>query len=369
MEKKESKRTKLSSGVEDKLTLVESINLNKIHSFSDMTAAMSKTAFQGRTLGEGTDVLYSMVADKDCFVVMTLAGAMTVAKMGLIITEMIDRGMVNAIVSTGALIAHGFIEGAGFKHFKYEQDMNDRELYLKGYNRVYDTIELEKNLDDAELITRKVFARIDPSKPTCSYKLNWELGKYLKETTAGRSILKSAYDKKVPVYIPAFTDSEMGIDFNVFNRNMRLQGKPTLIYDPFIDLEHYTETMNMQKKIGIFTIGGGVPRNWAQQIGPTLDIISKRVGVGGGFKRFNYAVRVCPEPAHWGGLSGCTYTEGVSWGKIVPKAEGGRWAEVLVDATVAWPLMVKSVLERMEKNKMDVNKKFRYHSEEKAASD
>jgi len=67
------------------------------------------------------------------------------------------------------------------------------------------------------------------------------------------------------------------------------------------------------------------------------------------YKRFNYAVRVCPEPVHWGGLSGCTYTEGVSWGKFVPREEGGMWAEVLEDATIAWPLIVKAVQERMKK--------------------
>ena len=64
--------------------------------------------------------------------------------------------------------------------------------------------------------------------------------------------------------------------------------------------------------------------------------------------RYLYAVRICPEPAHWGGLSGCTYTEGVSWGKFVPPAEGGRFAEVFADATTVWPLLIKAVLEQLE---------------------
>ncbi|MGB2825337.1 MAG: deoxyhypusine synthase family protein, partial [Thermoplasmata archaeon] len=76
--------------------------------------------------------------------------------------------------------------------------------------------------------------------------------------------------------------------------------------------------------------------------------IQKRLGTGGGFKRFDYAVRICPEPVHWGGLSGCTYSEGVSWGKIRPRSEGGRYAEVMADATIAWPVIVKAVMERME---------------------
>jgi deoxyhypusine synthase len=90
-----------------------------------------------------------------------------------------------------------------------------------------------------------------------------------------------------------------------------------------------------------------VPRNWAQQVGPYLDIIDKRIGEGGALKRFQYGVRLCPEPEHWGGLSGCSYSEGVSWGKFVPPAEGGRYAEVPVDATIAWPILIKAVQERL----------------------
>jgi len=103
----------------------------------------------------------------------------------------------------------------------------------------------------------------------------------------------------------------------------------------------------IQKKGGIFTIGGGVPRNWGQQLGPFLDIIEKRTGgIGRGFK-FNYGVRICPEPVHWGGLSGCTYSEGVSWGKFVPARDGGAFAEVMSDATIVWPLLVRGLIERV----------------------
>jgi deoxyhypusine synthase len=70
-------------------------------------------------------------------------------------------------------------------------------------------------------------------------------------------------------------------------------------------------------------------------------------------KKFHYGVRICPEPAHWGGLSGCTYSEGVSWGKFVAPGEGGRFAEVLCDATVAWPILVKAVKQRLDKQQKE----------------
>ena len=116
-------------------------------------------------------------------------------------------------------------------------------------------------------------------------------------------------------------------------------------YNPFLDLYDYAQRIQRAKRLGIFTIGGGVPRNWAQQVGPFHDIINMRLGSTFPVPRFRYGVRICPEPAHWGGLSGCTYTEGVSWGKFLSREEGGQFAEVHCDATIAWPLLVRALLE------------------------
>src|SRR3989338_7226824 len=155
---------KYSTGFSDNLQPLEALDLSKIKNFDDLARSMSKTAFGGRNLGEAADVLYEMATDKDCFVVGTFSGAMTVAKMGLLICDMIDRGMLNAVVSTGALMTHGFVESVGMRHFKYNPKMNDVELYEKGYNRVYDTLELEKNLDDTEEIVTKVLDKIDKNE-------------------------------------------------------------------------------------------------------------------------------------------------------------------------------------------------------------
>lgn len=342
---------KLRNGFSDNLKPLRPIDLSKVETINDLVTQMSFTSFGARCVGEAADVFHEMVNDKDCFVVLTLSGALTVAKMGLVICDMIDSNLVNAVVSTGAFMAHGFVEAVGMTHFKYEKNMKDEELYYDGYDRIYDTIELEKNLDDAEMIFRKVLDGIDRDTVLSSRYLNEKLGEYLAGSTKGRGILKSAYLKKIPVFIPAYTDSELGLDLGIFNRAAKLRNEKPFRFDPFLDLEYFTEIIRVQKKLGIFTVGGGVPRNWAQQVGPYLDIIEKRLKVGGDFKRYNYGVRICPEPVHWGGLSGCQYSEGVSWGKITPPSEGGRWAEVYADATIALPLIVKAVLERLDSSK------------------
>ncbi|MBS3104735.1 deoxyhypusine synthase family protein [Candidatus Woesearchaeota archaeon] len=343
---------------------LKALDIGRIMNFDDMAKAMSLTAFGGRELGEASDVAEAMMRDKNCFKVLTLSGAMTMAQMSLLICDMIDNDMADCIVSTGALMSHGFVESLGMAHFKSPIHMSDEELRQKKLNRVYDTLEPEDNFDVMTRIVWKVFDRIDASKPTCSYRISHEVGKLLNETAKGRGIFKSAYKKNVPVFIPAFSDSEIGLDFALFNRKRKIENKKQLYFDEFLDLEHYAGLILKAKKTGIFTIGGGVPRNWAQQVAPYLDYVrfkfvdkedkSKYVVTDLNnpyIKPFHYAIRICPEPAHWGGLSGCTYSESISWGKILPKSRGGRYAEVLCDATIAWPIIIKAVMERLKKRK------------------
>lgn len=359
----------LRSGHEDHLVPLKPLDLSKIKKFSDLTDAMSQTAFGGRLVGEAVDVLVQMAKDKDAFVVLTLSGAMTIAKMGLLVCDMIDRGLVQAIVSTGALMAHGLIEGQGMSHFKVPHDMNDEQMYVAGYDRVYDTLELEKNLDDTENLMFGIFESLDPKKVLCSRFLNEEIGKYLaKKLPANkRAILKSAYLKGIPIYVPAFTDSELGLDLGMYNNWCIKHNKLVRHFDPFLDLDHYTKMINKQKKIGIFTIGGGVPRNWAQQVMPYLDLLrnndfskDRHEGKKVVYKEetplmFSYGVRICPEPIYWGGFSGCTYSEGVSWGKFAPESLGSKFSEVLADATVVWPLILKAALEKLGKKVIKKN--------------
>ena len=233
----------LHDPIADKLIPLEPLDLSKIHTVDDLVRAMGNTAFTGRQVGEGADVLEAMARDKDCFVVMTLAGAMTVAKQGLVVADLIDHGIVNAVVSTGALMAHGLVEAAGRSHFRYDPKMNDVELYEAGYNRVYDTLEPETNLDFVERIVAQILKNWDANEIVASHKLNRAIGKHLSENVKERGILKSAYEKNVPVFVPAFSDSEMGLDFALHNRMRRKNNLPLLRYDPFEDLEYFAETL------------------------------------------------------------------------------------------------------------------------------
>jgi deoxyhypusine synthase len=335
---------------------LDSLDLRQVKSFADLLERMSRTAFGGRELGEAYKIFAAMADDPDCTIVLTLSGAMTIAKMGKVVCDMIEHGLAHLLVSTGAIMAHGLSESIGCLHYKHNPAQTDKELYEQGYNRVYDTLEMEANLLSADQLVTEVFDAYDWSKPASSWEIHRAIGKKLFETGQMPSILGTAYQRDVPVFVPAYTDSELGLD--LAKRFLRAEMKPGKEQDldrffaplppfnPFLDLQEYTKRIMRSKRIGILTIGGGVPRNWAQQVGPFVEAVNVRLGGLFPVPRFRYAVRICPEPAHWGGLSGCTYSEGVSWGKFVPREEGGRFAEVHCDATIAWPLLVKAVLEK-----------------------
>jgi len=351
MAKKSSKTVTgrvLHDPVKDKLRPIFPLDLSKIKTIDDLVRAMADTAYTARQIGDAADVLEAMARDKDCFVVMTLAGALTVGKMGLIFCDLIESGIVKAVVSTGALMAHGLVEATGLSHFRYDPSkMDDNELFLAGYNRVYDSLEPETNLDHVEEVVEAILEKWDPNEVVCSWKLHKRIGEFLVKNTKGRGILRSAYEKNVLVFVPAFSDSELGLDFALNSYARKRDKRPVLRYDPFEDFQTFADTMMATKKMGIFTVGGGVPRNWSQQFGVYAELMARRGYNNLPLKRYSYGLRICPEPVHWGGLSGSTYTEAVSWGKFVPPEEGGRFAEVLEDATVALPLIVGAVLERL----------------------
>ncbi len=355
----------LHDGREDGLEPLESLDPDRVRTFTDLLQAMGKTAFGGRQLGEAFEVMQAMVDDADCTVIATLSGAMTVAKMGTLLCRMIDHGMIQAIVSTGALITHGLTESVGLVHYRMPRDADDATLYAQGYNRVYDTLEMEANLNDVEVVVQRALGQLDPQQPWSSSTITHAIGRILHEEYPGDGVLKSAYRQGVPVFIPAFTDSEMGLDLSFWAMRQAIQAgrvDPTAgaardtvralltqfpPFNPYQDLQQYAQYIIEAKRTGIFTIGGGVPRNWAQQVAPYIDFMGERLGLPQlTVPRFRYGVRLCPEPVHWGGLSGSTYSEGISWGKFVPPHEGGKFAEVYADATVVLPLLVQALLER-----------------------
>lgn len=312
-------------------------------------AGLRRGAYGGTAdqLVRAADTVAASMDDDRCIRFLTLSGAMTVAQMSLVICELIDRGMVQAITSTGALMAHGLVPGLGLKHYKYDPKDDDGELAALSLNRVTDTLEPETNFDHIDDIMREVLDTFSGEEPISPRILHAAIGKYLAEKHPGkRAILASAHAKGVPVFVPAFVDSEIGNDVYVANRQRELEGKRRIVMDLELDSTELIRLMTGSERSAIWTFGGGVPRNWTQNVSPLLEIHNARLaelGVELPVRKFRYGCKVCPDRPHFGHLSGCTYEEGKSWRKF---DLDGTFSEVRGDATQIWPLLVRYLMER-----------------------
>jgi len=299
-------------------------------------------------VSKGAHTLLAMVDDPDCTVVLTLSGAMTIAKMGLIICELVDQEMVHAICSTGALMAHGLVESIGLSHFKYNPKDDDINLAQQRINRVTDTLEPETNLDHIEQIISQVLDQYHDNAPLSPRLLHGAIGEYLaQEYPHERGILKSAYEQNVPVFVPAFYDSEIGNDIYTHNRGRELQGRDAIPFNLELDTKYLLDLVTRSEKVGIFTIGGGVPRNFMQNVAPLIELMNERQVADLPEKKFAYGCRICPDPMYYGHLSGCTYSEGMSWRKM---EANGLFSEIRADATQILPFLVKFVMEAQERS-------------------
>jgi deoxyhypusine synthase len=240
-------------------------------------------------------------------------------------------------------MAHGLVSSIGLKHYKYNPAYDDTALARRKLNRVTDTLEPETNLDTVEEVIGKVIHQLDGARPTSPTVLNKHIGKYLAENYPNeRGILKSAYLCGVPVFVPAFVDSELGNDLYIHNIKRKRRGKRPILIDLESDSRVLVELVTAAKRFGIFTIGGGVPRNNVQNVAPLIEIINERLGTNLPPRRFTYGIRICPDRPHFGHLSGCTYSENESWRKA---AKNGVYAEIQADATQVWPFLVKYILD------------------------
>lgn len=304
-------------------------------------------------VSHGAKTLSAMVNDPECTVFFTLSGAMTIAKMGLVICDMIDNGMVHYIASTGALMAHGLVESVGLKHYKYDPNYDDRFLAERQLNRVTDTLEPETNLDHVEEVLDTILDMIPGNQPMSPRIFHQMIGKYLAEHHPyDRGILKSAYEKDVPVVVPAFVDSELGNDVYIHNYKRKMKGRAPIMMNLELDSECLLEKAVNAKRAGIFTLGGGVPRNNTQNVAPLIDIMNVRIpGLNIPPSQFFYGCKIAPDKMYYGHLGGCTYSEGMSWRKMDPD---GIFSEIHADATQVFPFLVKYA---MEKNKKREGKK------------
>jgi deoxyhypusine synthase len=287
-------------------------------------------SFGAGRLASACDIYEKMLKDKDCTVFLALSGAVVPAGMRTMITDLIRKKLVDVIVTTGACMVHDAIEAIGGHHYKGSWAVNDKELYKYHIFRIYDIFVPEEDYVRLDYTLSEMYADIAAQRKgesLSSDEFAWEIGKRL---TDPNSILRAAYEEKVPIFIPAVRDSEFG--FIHWLHASQKDQKNVLQVDAFKDVPTICEICGKSPKNGMIVIGGGVPRNTIQ----SSALASK--------KGLDYAVVITMDRPETGGLSGSTLEETVSWGKMKGAADH---VMVIGEALMVFPFLVASVTERL----------------------
>jgi deoxyhypusine synthase len=300
-------------------------------SIHELLLEMSNISFQGRALGEAYRILIDMFNDPENTIFLGLAGSMSTAGMWKIIKWLIEERFVDVVVSTGAIISEDIYEAMGFKYYKVHPCIDDALLLKYKYDRFYDTIASELDYRKMESLIREFAETLPDNKVYSTAEFLYEFGKYLNERGID-SIIAAAYRAKVPVFSPALVDSGYGMALLLTYR----RGKK-IILDMVKDFYQLVEIGRIAKKLSAIYIGGGVPKDYVNLVTVAQTLIAEyEEGKQDYYKSFEYIVQFTTDMPQWGGLSGATLEEAISWGKVAPQAKKKM---VHVDATIALPLI------------------------------
>ena len=317
------------------------IKLDPKMTIEDLVEVFASSGFNGRQLGDAAK-LYAKMIKEDATICLTVAGAMTPVGFGGIIKTLIERGFVDWIVTTGANVYHEdhFAWGLPIKQGSFNVD--DMKLFENEIVRIRDVyIKFYETLEAEDQVIQKMFGKDFPDESFTTAEFCNLMGKISKEKAKypEKSFVATAYEYDVPVYISTIKDSSLALNLAVH----RLAGKKYNL-DFVREILEQAAIVYDSKKSGILELGGGVPKNTAQQTGPLLDQILRRNDGGQ-----DYIIQITDARPDTGGLSGATLQEGKSWGKVQHAHEG--MVTVYADATIAFPILALYVLSNQKSRK------------------
>jgi deoxyhypusine synthase len=308
-----------------KLKPIKHIKTKKAMTANELVKGMKEIGFNAKYIGQAADILETVIKNKQCKLFFGLAGALVPGGLKEIFIEMLEKGYVDVFVTTGANLTHDLIEALGFPHYQGTAHIDDEKLNEEKIDRIYNVFMKDEVYDATEDFFVRNFDSL--SKKTNVKEFLWELGRLL----PGRSILKICYEKKIPIFCPAITDS--GIGMMVWSSLLRKEHKNKKInLNEFDDLADICDIVWDTKKRGILYVGGGTPKNYIQQ---ALQFVNGA----------DYGVQITTDKADPGGSSGAPLREGISWGKMDKKA---KFVTVNCDATIALPLLIAALRDRIK---------------------
>ncbi|MCD6231740.1 deoxyhypusine synthase [Candidatus Aerophobetes bacterium] len=306
---------------------IKHIDIKNFNSIS-LIESFENMAFQARNLARASKIYDAMLSDENCTIILCLAGSLFSAGLKKVVYDLINYNMVDVVVSSGAIIVdQDFFEALGFKHYKGSPFVEDNELVRKRIDRIYDTFIDEDQLKICDRVVAEIADNLSP-RPYSSREFIKEMGRYLEENAKNpQSVVFIAYKKNVPIFVPAFSDCSAG--FGLIYHQWERKNKPRVSIDSVKDFLELTKIKIIAKETGLVMVGGGVPKNFAQDVTVAAEILNKKVNM------HKYAIQITVADERDGALSGSTLKEAHSWGKV----DEGFEQMVFSEATIAFPLI------------------------------
>ncbi len=295
---------------------------------------MGEMSFTSRDMARATSIFNEMLKDEQCSIILTIAGSTMAGGCMKLIADMVRYNMVDAIVATGASIVDmDFFEALGFLHYQGSAAEDDNELRELGIDRIYDTYIDEDQLQICDRTITGIANGLE-ARPYSSREFIAEMGKWLKSNSKKKdSLVQLAYENDVPIFCPAFTDSSAGFGLVLHQARSRSEN---MTLDSIRDFRELTDIKVRAGTTGLFMIGGGVPKNFAQDTVVCAELLGSNVDM------HKYAVQVTVADVRDGACSSSTLKEASSWGKVDTALEQMVYAE----ATSVLPLMISDAYHR-----------------------
>jgi deoxyhypusine synthase len=292
-------------------------------------------AFQAKNLARCAHIYDEMLEDPACTIILCLAGSLFSAGLGKMVHDLASYCMVDVIVSTGAIIVdQDFFEALGFRHYRGSPHADDSALMKVGIDRIYDTYISEDELRICDMTVKEIAEWLTPG-PHSSREFIEHMGRFLHENGKGEgSVVRKSFEHGIPIFVPAFSDSSAG--FGLVAHQWHRGKNPKVTIDSVKDFLELTKIKIASGDTGLFMIGGGVPKNFAQDVTVAADILGKDVPM------HKYAMQITVADERDGGLSGSTLREAHSWGKV----DSGNEQMLFCEATVAAPLIASYAYHR-----------------------
>jgi deoxyhypusine synthase len=295
---------------------------------------MEGISFQGRNLGVAYGVWRRMLNDR-VMILMGLSGAMIPGGMRRLAVYLIKNRLIDCLVSTGANFFHDMHESIGRLHFQCSPTIDDVELQKNLIDRMYDTLVDEEEFRQEDEYIGKFAATLDQTRPYTTREFLNLIGKEISKISKEDGIVSAAYKANIPLYCPAIGDSSIGIGI----AENRFLGKNRFTFDVIGDVLETARLAGESPASGVIYFGGGTPKNFVQQSEVTATFMRQS------HNGHKYALQVVTDAPHWGGLSGCTFEEAQSWGKI---AHDASMVTVHCDSTIAMPILVTALSENQK---------------------